>query len=102
MPVKRHWTQADYVNLRAWCAEGISYTEQGVRFGVHRDTVAVVARRIGLSIAKDDPITEPKIRRALTAGIGGGDGEPLAAGHPISWGAITRGTWLEGTTYPAK
>ena len=25
--------------------------------------------------------------------------EPLPAGHPASWGAITRGTWLDGAEY---
>jgi hypothetical protein len=26
--------------------------------------------------------------------------EPLPAGHPRSWNALTRGTWLAGTPYP--
>jgi hypothetical protein len=29
------------------------------------------------------------------------DRQPLPAGHPVSWGAITKGTVLEGTAYPA-
>jgi hypothetical protein len=26
--------------------------------------------------------------------------EPLAAGHPLSWGVLTQGTSLAGTRYP--
>lgn len=26
--------------------------------------------------------------------------DPLPAGHPVSWGAITAGTWLAGSPYP--
>lgn len=27
--------------------------------------------------------------------------EAMPAGHPVSWGAITKGTWAEGAAYPA-
>lgn len=30
------------------------------------------------------------------------DGYPLPPGHPVTWGAITRGTCLEGSAYPTR
>ena len=101
MGVKKHWTQEEDANVRLWCSQGISYTEQALRIGVHRDTVAFRARRIGVKM-NTTPLepTEEKIRRSLLDHPGGNDWDALPAGHPITWGALTRGTWLEGTRYP--
>ena len=102
MALKKHWTLVEDANLRIWCSQGISWTDQGLRFGVHRDTVVFRARRLGVKLAKVAvaPVEEKMIPRTLSGTSGGDAWDALPVGHPISWGALTRGTWLEGTRYP--
>ena len=104
MPVKKRWTPNEDASVRLWCSQGLTWTEQALRIGVHRDTVLARAHLIGVKLAAlpvEEPPVEERLRRSLSQHSGGDAWLPLPAGHPISWGALTRGTWLDGTRYPA-
>ena len=93
MPVKMDWSTAQDAELRRLRAACVTWDDVAMRMGIGRNTGIERARRIGIPKRgavqpQSLPIVEAVDRR------------PRPAGHPDSWGAITRGTVLEGEAYP--
>ena len=90
MPKSHTWTAAEDAQLRRLRIEGVAWDTIAATFRMTRWTVIERGRRIGTRRPPPDfkPPPEDPAR------------EPLPAGHPRSWGAITAGTLLEGTPYP--
>ena len=89
MPAKLVWTAAQDNQIRRLCIEGASWNAIATILGVTRWTVIERGHRIGALrppreavAARDDPARDP-----------------LPAGHPRSWGAITAGTVLADVPY---
>lgn len=89
MPIKLRWTDAADTHIRRLRAEGASWDAIAAAIGTSRWSAIERGRRIGARapIRVAPPPPDP-------------GREPLAAGHPITWGAITDGTLLEATLYP--
>lgn len=90
MPTHTAWTPAQDARLRRLRIEGATWDTIAAEFARTRWMVIERGRRIGTRRPPpgfvpppDDPCREP-----------------LPAGHPRSWGAITAGTLLEGEAYP--
>jgi hypothetical protein len=83
------WTETQDATLRRMRLDGISYDIIGTHLGLHRETVRARAKEIGA--VRPPPPPSQKIDP---------DRPPLRPGDPISWGAITKGTVLEGEPYP--
>lgn len=80
-------------HVRRLVAEGLGLARIAAKCGVTRHAVASICCRHGIERAV--PVAAaPAETRAYT-----NRGEPLPAGHPTSWGAITAGTLLEGVPY---
>ena len=90
MPVKLTWTAAQDLIIRRMRVEGATWDGISAALGVSRYTAIERGRRIGAPRPPPDFILAPEDPRR----------EPLPAGHPRSWGAITDGTLLEGAPYP--
>jgi len=90
MPVKRIWTDALDSQLRRMRAEGAGWDDIGAVLGITRWAASERARRIGAHLPPPEFVPPPEDPER----------EPLAAGHPRSWGAITSGTVLQGQPYP--
>ena len=90
MPQKHQWTNAEDSQLRRLRAEGATWDAIAAVLHLTRWTVIERGRRIGARRPPPDFVPPPDDPMR----------EPLAAGHPRSWGAITAGTVLEGTPYP--
>ena len=90
MPNKLTWTDAQDTQIRRSRAEGASWDAISAVLGVTCWAVMQRGRRIGARLPPPDfiPAPDDPLR------------EPLPAGHPRSWGAITANTVLEGTPYP--
>jgi hypothetical protein len=71
---------------------GWSWNEIGSAIGVSRFTVIERGRRLNAARAPDDPTSPVALRDD-------GATSALRAGHPITWGAITAGTTLDGAPY---
>ncbi len=97
MPISYTWsTQADH-HLLALRAAGLSWRLVAGELRVGRNAAIERARRLGLPprtrLLPPPPQLKPQpVERC--------DRPALAAGHPITWGAITDGTPLEGERYP--
>lgn len=87
---KHQWTPAEDAQLRRLRVEGASWEVIAKSLKLTRWTVIERGRRIGARRPPLDfqPPPEDPAR------------EPLPAGHPRTWGAITAGTVLEGMPYP--
>jgi len=83
------WTEASDARLRRLRAEGEAGDAIAAALGVSRWTVIERGRRSGAR--KPPPEHRPTIDLAR---------EALPAGHPVSWGALTEGTVLQGAPYP--
>ena len=82
--------------VRALRAQGLSYAEVARRLGVSKNSAVGFAARMGMQLAENSPIRrdvkpKPVVVRRL----------PLLPGDPVTWGAITAGTILEGVPFPA-
>ena len=98
MPVKRIWTAEEDATIRQMRTAGATRAAIAEVLGVLSYTIQTRMRQLGVTIrvaAVEVEETEEKISRP-----NGAEWDALPAGHPISWGAVTRGTWLEGTSYP--
>ena len=83
------WTAPRDFRLRLMRLEGATWEE----------IADVLAVSPGAAVARADRI---RARRPSSGLVTGEDParEPLAAGHPRTWGVLTQGTWLAGTRYP--
>lgn len=89
MPKQLTWTEAQDTQIKRLRAEGRSWEEVAAIMGLGRWTVIERGRRIGAKPPPPDFVpTLPDPERP-----------PLPPGDPATWGAITAGTVLEGTTY---
>lgn len=77
-------------------AQSVRWTE--VAKAIHRAPNAVRVHGYAL-LGQTPPGRAPCIRASVRPIIIADDREPLPAGHPASWGAITAGTTLEGSAY---
>jgi hypothetical protein len=89
MPRKTVWTDGQDAQIRRLRTEGASWDVIALALGLARWTVIERARAIG---AEQRPANAVAI-------LDESGREPLPAGHADSWGAINRGTSLEGVTF---
>ena len=90
MPKKIEWTEAQDLTIRRMRAESATWDAIAHAIGVTRWTVIERGRRLGARLPPPDyepPAEDP-------------ERPPMPPGHPESWGAIIRGTCLEGMPYP--
>jgi hypothetical protein len=90
MPRKTVWTEGQDTQIRRLRTEGATWDIIALALGLTRWTVIERARSIG---------AERRPPNAVTV-VDESDREPLPAGHAESWGAINRGTGLEGVPFP--
>ena len=90
MPRKIEWSEAQDATIRRMRAENASWDSIAAAVGVTRWTVIERGRRLGarLSHPEEDPVSDDLERPTLLPG------------HPDTWGAIIKGTSLEGMPYP--
>ena len=92
MPAKINWTAAQDITLRRLRIEGATWDAVAKALGLTRWTVIERARRLGvrMRLPREIPvIVDP-------------DRPCLPPGDPVSWGAITRGTLLDGVPYSPR
>jgi len=94
MPQKLHWTQPADAQLHRLRAEGATWDAIAAAMRLSRSAVIEHGRRIG---ARRPP---PDAMAAALRALMDPAREPLPAGHPVSWRAITAGTLLAGSRYP--
>jgi GcrA cell cycle regulator len=83
-----------------WCANDLSTFEIATAMRRSKNSIVGKAHRLGLP-AKPSPIkllTPEAI--SLRVALGAVDRQPHPPGHSATWGAITRGTLLDGCRYP--
>jgi hypothetical protein len=92
MSRKITWTNAQDSQIRRRRSEGASWEAIAADLAVTLWAVTERGRRIGAGRPPADfvPAPDDPFR------------EPLPAGHPTSWDAITTGTVLEGEPYPLR
>ena len=88
------WTESRDHVLRALRAEGRSWDVIAAMLGISRWAAIDRGRLVGARKP------EPALPRLTEAQLAEGGREALAPGHPVSWGAITAGTLLDGMAYP--
>lgn len=88
MAAKHEWSEVDWSEFLAMRAAHDRTVNIARRFGISPALVRKIGKRLD---AETPPLVET---RALEQ-----DWWPLPAGHPVSWGAITAGTVLEGEVY---
>lgn len=93
MPAPLVWTDARDETLRCLRGQGRSWDVIAAALGISRWTAIERGRRIGAR----KPPAPPRAASMPRAEPGR---EPLPPGHPVSWGAITAGTLLDGAQYP--
>lgn len=93
MPAPLVWTESRDQKLRELRAEGRSWDTIAAMLGLSR---WAAIQRGGL-VGAFKPAPPPRLTAAQAAEAGR---EALAPGHPVSWGAITAGTLLDGMAYP--
>jgi hypothetical protein len=91
MPAPLVWTELADESLYTLRGEGRSWDAIAAVLGISRWAAIERGRLIGAR--KPDP-APPADAQAI------GLREPMPAGHPVSWGAITAGTVLDGAAYP--
>ena len=88
------WTQQSDQKLAAMRKQGMSMRCMARSFGLSRSVITARARVLGLEIPTR-PQSPPQ-----NASVPQESGrEPLPAGHALTWGIITQGTCLEGSSY---
>jgi hypothetical protein len=90
LPTRLIWTDAQDNQIRRLCVEGASWDKIAAILGFSRWTVIERGHRIGVSRPAPEFVLPPPDDPAR---------DPLPAGHPRSWGAITAGTLLENAPY---
>lgn len=87
------WTETADDTIRRMRAGGATWAAIGAMLGLSRNTIIERGRRIQ---AAGGPIRVPRPTRPAEEDP---NRAPLPAGHPISWGILTRGTILEGVPF---
>jgi hypothetical protein len=90
MPIKLTWTATQDDQIRRLRSEGVTWDAIAAQLALSRWSVIERGRRINAR--------RQRARRAPPPDLP--DREPLPAGHPVSWNALTVGTVLDGTDYP--
>ncbi len=88
MPGKVIWTDGQDTQIRRLRVEGASCDIIALLLGVTRAAVAERARILGVD---QRPVLDTNLP----------DRPPLPAGHPLTWGAIIRGTALQNAPFHA-
>lgn len=91
MPRRLLWTEGQDTQIRRLRTEGADWDLIAQVLGLSRWAVLERGRRLGVSRRPAQGQAAPDEQER----------PPLAAGHPDSWGAITRGTPLEGVPFKA-
>jgi len=94
MPQKLQWNELTDIQLRRLRAEGATWDAIAAALRLSRSAVIEHGRRIGVR-RPPRVVVEAAMHDLFDPGR-----EPLPAGHPVSWGAITAGTLLAGSPYP--
>ena len=84
------WTEGQDGQIRRLRAEGFTWDGIGAALGRSAAVVRERGRRIGAVRPPPEFVPPPEDPQR----------EPLPAGHERSWGAITKGTVLDGMAYP--
>lgn len=92
MRAKIEWTEQRDDLLTALRAEGATWDGIAARMRVSRWAVLERGKHLGIWRPAPAATVKPATRAM--------DSDPLPPGHPVSWGAITAGTWLSGQPYP--
>ncbi len=92
MPAKLEWADSMDEQLLQLRRERAPWDVIARRMQLSRNTVIERARRIGVAKRSKIGIAPPVVESD--------DRAPRPSGHPLTWGAITRGTVLEGAEYP--
>ncbi len=93
MPAALIWTDSRDHVLCALRAEGRSWDSIDAMLGISRWAVMERDRLVGAVKAMPPP-------RLAAGDLAEAGREVMPAGHPVSWGAITAGTLLDGMAYP--
>lgn len=93
MPERREWTAAADATIRGMRADGATWAAIGQVLGLSRNTVIERGRRIHAA-GGPAPAVRPKPPAEEDPNRGA-----LPAGHPLTWGMLTRGTLLEGVRF---
>jgi hypothetical protein len=96
MPPKLVWTEPRDSQLRRLRNDGADWDIIATSLSITRNAVMERARRIGARLPPPETLADNQAS-FLTDPLR----EPLAAGHPVTWHAITAGTALDGSFYPA-
>ncbi|HEX3349926.1 MAG TPA: AsnC family protein [Acetobacteraceae bacterium] len=99
MPLPITWSpELDYA-LRRMRLDGVSWDNIAHAFGVSRNSAFTRGRCLGFG---NNPLPMPAAPRPALPAVRVPviDRPPLPPGDPVTWGAITDGTLLEGATYP--
>lgn len=92
MPSRKHyWTQGQDTQIRRRRIEGASWETIAAELALPEQMVADRAARLGIIQRGPARALPPDPMR-----------EPLPAGHPHSWNALTSGTVLQGEPYPLR
>jgi hypothetical protein len=89
MPRKLVWTEGQDTQIRRLRTEGAPWDLIGLALGLARWTIIDRARVLGVERPPANAV----------AALDDSAREPLPAGHAESWGAINRGTSLEGVPF---
>jgi hypothetical protein len=92
------WTDKSNARLKELRKAGVTWTKIGEEFGVGRNAAKAQYHRL-FNTRKGPKKVQPKIP---PGDVRDRSANPLPAGHRISWGILTDGTWLEGTPWPEK
>ena len=87
MPRRNIWTEGQDAQIRRLRTEGTNWDMIAQALGLSRWTVSERGRRLGV------------FKRPRRGPVPPDDRQTLPAGHPDSWGAITKGTCLEGIAF---
>jgi hypothetical protein len=98
MPAPRVWTEAERQQIIASRDRGEVWDDIAPRFGVHRATLIDAAKKLG--VWTPDKRTYEVTASPRPFADRDRNWWPLPPGHEVTWGAITRGTCLEGVEYP--
>jgi hypothetical protein len=99
MPTKIEWTDEKDAVIRRVLAGAGSWDEAAEALGYSRQTVLERAAAAGIRRPRPAEGEGGAAAPRLHSDRGR---EPMAAGHGVSWGAITRGTCMEGVSYDGK
>jgi hypothetical protein len=94
MPIKLRWTAPADAQIRHLRHAGATWDAIAASLGVSRNAVRERGRHIGARLPPPPPRPDPECD---PHDLGR---EALPPGHPLTWGAITQGTWQAGRAYP--